>query len=288
MAGTSRRTAVFGGAALLATAGLSALCGSSSARRMLNTTTPDLHSERVHSHARGRDVNLVLTLPSAVPSRNLPMVLQLHARGGTARRASPNGLPRYLAQSVAAGEVPPFGVVAVDGGPYSYWHEATSGDDPMAMLLDELPGWLAERGLGGEGGQPFAVTGTSMGGFGALVYTRRRNERGDPLAAAGMVSPALLTEWSEMQEREAFRSRRAWARLDPLLHVDALGDTPLGVWCGTSDWFVGGTRTFVRRADPEVVYFGEGGHTGDFYTGVVPDLVRFLGRHAPDVDELRS
>ncbi|OLT41578.1 hypothetical protein BJF85_23755 [Saccharomonospora sp. CUA-673] len=284
----SRRSVLLGGAAALATAGLGSLCSSATAQSTLTRITPDIHSEQVYSRARGGHVHMVLMLPSTVPTMHLPMVVNLHARGGTARRSSPNGFISHLTQEVAAGTVPPFGIVAVDGGEYSYWHESTPGDDPMAMLLDELPRWLAQRGLGGADGHPFAVTGTSMGGFGALVYTRRRHERGYPVDAAGLISPALMTEWSEMEEREAFRSADAWAELDPLRNLDALGDAPIGVWCGTSDWFVDGTRRFVRRADPEVAYFADGGHTGSFYTSVVPDLVQFLARHAPDLDELRS
>ena len=40
------------------------------------------------------------------------------------------------AQAVAAG-LPPFAVVAVDGGG-SYWHKRASGEDAGAMVLDEL------------------------------------------------------------------------------------------------------------------------------------------------------
>ncbi|GAA1218391.1 alpha/beta hydrolase-fold protein [Prauserella alba] len=279
---------VLGGTAVLATAGLAALTGSSAAYRSVVATAPDIRSESVFSRARGQYVGLVLILPPERPAQRLPMVAVLHARGGTARGATPNGMARYLAQSVAAGRVPPFGLVAVDGGPYAYWHESDPGDDPMAMLLDELPVWLAARGLGGASGQPFAATGTSMGGFGALVYTRRRRERGNPLAATGVIAPALLTEWDEMSEREAFRDRRAWAALDPLRHPDSLGDTPLGVWCGTSDPFVAGTRRLVRHAHPEVAVFRDGGHTGDFYTSAVPGLVSFLGEYAPERAESRT
>ncbi|GAA1231246.1 alpha/beta hydrolase-fold protein [Prauserella halophila] len=272
---------VLGGAAVAATAALSALTGSSAAHRTVTALAPDIRSESVFSRARGRFVNLVLLLPHSVPAQGLPMAVVLHARGGTARAATPNGMAPYLARATESGRVPAFGLVAVDGGPYAYWHESVPGDDPMAMLLDEVPNWLAVRGLGGAHGRPFAATGTSMGGFGALVYTRRRHERGTPLAATGVLAPALLTEWDEMREREAFRDEQAWAALDPLRHTDTLGDTPLGVWCGTSDPFVVGTRRFVRRADPEVARFSEGGHSGNFYTSTVPGLVSFLGRYAP-------
>lgn len=288
MPGTDRRAAVVGGAALLATAGLAALTGSSAAHRSVTTTAPDIRSESLFSRARGQYVDLVLILPPERPVQGLPMVAMLHARGGSARGAAPNGMARYLSQAVATGRVPPFGLAAVDGGPYAYWHESTPGDDPMAMLLEELPVWLADRGLGGVSGHPFAAAGTSMGGFGALVYTRRRRERGTPLAATGVLAPALLTDWDEMREREAFRDRRAWAALDPLRHPEMLDGTSLGVWCGTSDPFVVGTRRFVRRTDPEVAVFRDGGHSGDFYTSAMPGLVAFLGRHTPVPAEPRT
>ncbi|PXY27495.1 esterase [Prauserella muralis] len=234
--------------------------------------------ERVHSHARGRDVTLVLILPTAHPPRGMPMSLLLHGLHGSARGAAPGGLLRRLGTQVTAGAVPPYGFVAVDGG-NSYWHEHHRGDDPMGMLLEEVPRWLRERGLGGRAGRPFACTGTSMGGFGALLYARRRNERRDPLAAVAAISPALMTSWEEMRKRNAFHNEADWASMDPLRHIHATRNVPTAVWCGTEDPFITGTRRFIRRAQPEIGHIAPGGHDGEFFRSTVPGLVGFLGRH---------
>ncbi len=236
--------------------------------------------EQVFSLARGRPVDLVTTLPTRSPRPGLPMVLFLHGLRGSARSALPGGLLRQLSGDVARGRVPPFGFVAVDGGD-TYWHEHRRGDDPMAMLLEELPGWLRERGLGGASGTPFACAGTSMGGFGALLYARRRTEHRHPPAAIATLSAALLTSWTEMRKRRAFRDRADWASLDPLRNVLATQDIPTGIWCGTNDRFIEGNRRFIALARPEIAYVGPGGHNERFFRSAVPSLVRFLGKRAP-------
>lgn len=229
--------------------------------------------ERVRSRHRGRDVDLLTMVPPGVPTEGLPMSLLLHGRFGTARLAAPGGLPEVLVAAVNRGSVPAFGFVAVDGGDH-YWHENVAGDDPMGMLLEEVPAWLAERGFGA----PFACTGVSMGGFGALLYARRKRERREPVGAVAAISPALITTWPEMAKRNAFRDQAQWASLDPLRHPDALGDTPVGVWIGDRDPFVEGTRRFIASTRPAVASITPGGHDDAFYRRIVPDVVRFLGR----------
>lgn len=237
--------------------------------------------ETVHSQARNREVDLVTMYPSGVPRERLPVCLLLHGRFGDARRSS-GGVPAWLTASVKAGKVPPFAILAVDGGGNSYWHQR-SGDDPMWMLLDEVPRWLGERGLGGGDGQPFAVAGISMGGFGALLYTRRRNELGSPVRATAVVSPALITSWPEMARRRAFVDENEWSAIDPMRHVAALEDVPLGVWCGTRDRFITGTRKFVRKARPEVASISTpGGHNSRYYRLALPQVVDFVGGYVPD------
>lgn len=233
--------------------------------------------ECVHSEARNRDVDLVTMYPKGMAHQNLPVCLMLHGRFGDAVKSA-DGLPTWLSNAVARREVPPFAFLAVDGGGNSYWHN-DDGDDPMWMLIDEVPRWLGERGLGGPDGQPFAVSGISMGGFGALVYARRRREHGIPLESASIVSPALLTSWKEMRKRGAFNNAYDWAAIDPIRHVDALADLPLGVWCGTGDAFIKGTRRFVRKARPDVVSTSPGGHNTRYFRKALPQVVNFVGRH---------
>ncbi|OQO89483.1 alpha/beta hydrolase [Saccharomonospora piscinae] len=236
--------------------------------------------EQRKSRLRGRNVELVYLLPRRTPPRGMPMVVLLHGRHSRARLAAPGGLVPALARAVDGGRVPPFGFVAVDGG-NTYWHEHHHGDDPMGMLLEEVPEWLRSHDLGGDDGTPFAAAGTSMGGFGALLYARRRAERQTPVRAVAALAPALMP-WREMRRRRAWHSRADWASMDPLRHVHTLRGTPTGIWCGTEDPFIDGARSYIRRADPEVAHLAPGGHTGEFFSSTVPGLLAFLARHCPE------
>lgn len=240
---------------------------------------PNVMVEEVYSRARKRDVELVTMYPRGYENQHLPVCLMLHGRWGDARKST-SGIPYWLSQAVENG-MPPYALLAVDGGGNSYWHHHRN-DDPMRMLLEEVPLWLAHRGLAGETGQPFAVSGISMGGFGALLYTRWRHRLGDPVNAAAVVSPALLTTWREMSKRKAFRDEAEWAALDPLNHIDELGTSALGVWCGSRDRFITGTRIFIERAEPEYASTTNGGHNSRYYRHALPEVVRFVGHHVPD------
>lgn len=237
--------------------------------------------ERVFSRARGRDVDLVTILPFRHPPAGLPMSLLLHGRKGTARGIAWPSFGRALHRDAEDERITPFGFVAVDGGD-NYWHQVRPGDDPMAMLMEEVPVWLTERGLGGTDGLPFAATGTSMGGFGALLYARRRAERRRPLPVAAVVAPALMTRWEMMRTRNVYDSRRAWAADDPLRNLETLRGVRIGVWCGVEDDFIDGVRRFIRSTDPEYAYLGPGGHREIFNEYVAADVVRFVGTRVPD------
>ncbi|WP_035302968.1 alpha/beta hydrolase [Actinokineospora inagensis] len=277
----SRRSLLIAGAAGATTAGI-ALGASTGAlpvleaiAQALGDVDPVIRTDRVHSAARGTDVDVVTILPTELPAKDLPVCLFLHGLRGNARHAAPTGLATSLVRKAADGSIPPFAFVAVDGGD-NYWHENHVGDNPMGMLLDEVPRWLAQRGLNPT---PFACAGVSMGGFGALLYARRRAELGRPLNAVAAISPGLLMSWREMSTRHAFKSNHEWASLDPLRNTDRLGKTPVGIWCGTEDHFIDGARKFIKLAHPEVAFTGPGGHGDPFYRGVVPSVLDFLGKH---------
>ncbi|MFI6869319.1 alpha/beta hydrolase [Nocardia sp. NPDC050406] len=243
-----------------------------------NQLGPVVQTERMYSAARGREVDVVTILPPGVPIGGLPMSLLLHGRNGNAHTAAVGGLAEVLTVAVMSRLVPPFGFIAVDGGD-NYWHRQPSGDDPMAMLVDEVPGWLAARRLGGPGGKPFACTGVSMGGFGAMLYARRTTELGRPVDAIATVSAGLMTSWADMSKRHAFVDVASWAAIDPLRTIDKLGPAPMGVWCGDRDRFIEGNRQFIAQARPEVGLITPGGHTEEYWRTVTPDVVRFLAGH---------
>lgn len=287
--GLSRRALMAGcmtGAAALAAAGAAAATGLLPAAEALlpwvatrgvspATAGGTVHTERVFSAARGRTVTMVTILPAGVRAAGLPVCVALHGLHGDALAVAAGGLPGFLSAAVAAWAARPFAVVAVDGGD-SYWHQHTLGDDPMAMLVDELPRWLAERGLSPR---PFAATGISMGGFGALHYARMRQQRAMPLRAVGVIAPALITTWAEMRKREAFTSAADWASYDPLRNLPALGNVPIGVWCGTEDRFIDGVRRFIATGRPQLSSTGPGGHDDTYFRTALPQAIRFIATH---------
>lgn len=233
--------------------------------------------EWVRSAARGRSVRLVLVAPPGADRRTLPVCAGLHGLGGNATWWSDPGTRRTLGAAWAAG-TPPYVIAALDGGD-NYWHPFRAADDPMRMLLDELPGWLVARGVGtAAAGVPALVSGVSMGGAGSLMYARERVHRGAPVRAVAALSPGLFTDW-RVARRRPFAGEADWAANDPLRFAGELAGVPLGVWCGDRDTFVDATRRFMAIARPEVASVGPGRHDGAYYARVLPQVVRFLGDH---------
>ena len=287
-----RRTLLVGGLAVGAGAaglGLAAaddrLPGETRVRRALGLDGPDgavpavpagaVRVDSVVSRARGRRVELAIMLPAGHSASGLDAVVALPGRSGSARAMVDFGLPQFLTAAVRAG-VPPFALVSL--GDADYWNSRTPGDDPQAMLAEELPGWLAARGLGGTvGGAPRAAFGISAGGFGALRYARSRPD----LAAVAGVSAAMFLSWSDASSRHEFTSEADWQANEPLRHVDELR-VPLGVWCGAEDPFVTAARRLAKRGHAEVAAFASGAHATGYWRRVMPDVLRFIG------DRLRS
>ena len=291
----SRRTLLVGAAGTLGAAGVAGTVGALLQRRDVDeeiappaqkVPTPARNpaavrdavsrTEWLHSPARGKQVRFVTVYPAGTNPERLPVCLGLHGLRGNAQWWGDPGVRHILAEAWGAG-VSPYVVVAVDGGD-NYWHPYNPADDPMRMLLEDVPAWLRERRLGGREGLPTLVAGVSMGGTGALLYARERIRRGRPLLGAAALSPGLFLDW-RIASRRPFRDPADWAATDPLRFFPELRPTPVGVWYGDRDLFVAATRRFVDLARPEVAVMGKGRHDGAFYASVLPDLFGFLGRH---------
>jgi dienelactone hydrolase len=225
--------------------------------------------EKVRSEARGRDVDLVIMRAAHSADGPLPVCLMLHGRGGTARGFIDFGMPRVLAAAVRDG-TPPFAIAAVDCG--EHYFVPRDGDDPLRMLLEEVPGWLTARGLDGSS---LAALGISMGSSGALSMARRRHD----LRAVAVASPALFRRWAEAKKRNAFISERQWQDYEPLRHTADLAGTPLGVWCGTEDPFIDSARELVTKTHPEVHSLTRGEHGAGYWLHILPDMMKFIGTH---------
>jgi pimeloyl-ACP methyl ester carboxylesterase len=230
----------------------------------------------VYSHSRGANLNLVSFLPAGIAPATLPVCLLLPGMPGDPRRAMPS-LSAALSAEAASPGGRPFAVVALDGGE-NCWHQERPGADPMDVLIDELPAWLAAHGFTGA---PAVAAGIGMGGFDALLYARRRNERGGPVRAVAAIAPSLPTSWREASAWHTFQDETQWTALDPLRHVSALGHTAVGVWCGERDPYLAGIREFVKLAHPRVADTSRPGHSTGNLRVTLDGALRFLGSTLP-------
>ncbi len=160
----SRRTLLLGGAGALTlgTAGLLAGVGSgllpgrvrldrALGRGEVQVGAPsgpfgDVAYSTFASQARGGPVTWGLSVPPGLSARGLPVVLALHGRGGDAHAAFDLlAMHRFVAAHVRSGGAP-LAVVSIDGGADTYWHPRVNGEDPLAMITDELVPRLATWG----------------------------------------------------------------------------------------------------------------------------------------------
>lgn len=211
--------------------------------------------ERVTSSAMGRDVDLFTAVPAGHgDGAGLPVVVILHGSSASASVFQEFGLARFLTEAVTGG-APPFVLAGTDDGP-SGWVPDGSGADPQAMVLEELPGWLEERGFDAE---RRAVWGWSRGGYGAL---RLAEAAPDWARAVAMFSPAV-------------------SEGDPAFDdLPRIAEVPLGIWCGLDDPFVDAVREMVDLLDvpPERLVLEDGGHTRIFWNDHTLAAFRWLAR----------
>ena len=200
-----------------------------------------------------------IELFSAVPAgygdgADLPVVVVLHGSSASAAALRDFGLARFVTAAVRAG-TPPFVLAGTDDGPAGW--VAGGGADPAAMLREELPGWLEERGW--DAGRR-GLWGWSRGGYGAL---RLLADEPAWSSAVALFSPALGED-------------------DPLLAqpggLEALGDQPWGLWCGEDDPFRAGASALAAAApvppDPDVA--GDGGHTRAYWNDQTLAMLAWL------------
>jgi S-formylglutathione hydrolase FrmB len=198
------------------------------------------------------------------PGQTKPLrpVIALHGKGSDAATVMAGGVEQGLAQAVRAG-LPPFAVVAVDGGG-SYWHKRASGEDSGAMVLNELIPMLSTQGVDTS---RVAFLGWSMGGYGALLLGSRLGPA--RTAAICAASPALWLSPGATAP-EAFDGADDWSA-NSVFGQPALAAIPIRVDCGTSDPFYAATRQFVSQLpNPPAGGFSPGGHDAGFWSSQLP------------------
>jgi S-formylglutathione hydrolase FrmB len=214
------------------------------------------------SAARGGvTTNWAIARPPGQTTALRPLIA-LHGKNSDAATVMAGGVEQGLAQAVAAG-LPPFAVVAVDGGG-SYWHKRASGEDAGAMVTDELIPLLDDQGLDTARA---AFLGWSMGGYGALLLGGRLGPA--RTAAICAVSPAL---WLAPGEAAlgAFDGADDWSA-NSVFGMPALASIPIRVDCGDGDPFYTATKEFIAGLPtPPAGGFSSGGHDPSFWSSQLP------------------
>lgn len=228
------------------------------------------------SAARHRRVGYTIAYPpgTAVGDR-LPLVVVLHAFGADHASALSGGT---LAQALAApprGQTPTrVALVAVDGGSL-YWNPHP-GDDPMAMIVDEMIPRCRSLGLGRR---RIGALGISMGGYGALLLAERHPGL---ISAVAAISPAVWTSYAQARAANAtaYASAADFARDDVVTHAGRLAGRPVRVASGVDDPFHPGVVALARALPrTALVAFAPGCHDPAFFVSQQPVSLAFLGAH---------
>jgi pimeloyl-ACP methyl ester carboxylesterase len=235
-------------------------------------------SRTFYSTARRRTVGYTIAYPPRHrPGSDLPLVVMLHGYGGNHADALVGMSPgQAVALRVEGRPLAPMALVTVDGG-NGYWNPHP-GDDPMAMVIDELIPLCQRLGLGRPPWR-IGMMGISMGGYGALLLTEKYPHL---IAAATAISPAIWTSYAQARAANAgaYASAAAFAANDAITHASALARVPVRVASGYDDPFYPGVQALARALPPgAVVDLAKGCHTNAFFTQQQPPSLAFLAHH---------
>ena len=181
-----------------------------------------------------------------------------------------------LALKAGGRPLAPMAMVTVDGGD-GYWNPHP-GDNPMAMVIDELIPRCQRLGLG-RPPQRIATLGVSMGGYGALLFAEKYPRL---IAAVAAISPAIWISYPQARQANpaAYASAAAFAAGDVITHAAALRRRPVRVAAGSGDPFYPGVRVLARALEATaVVDFGPGCHDDSFFAAQEPPSLAFLAGH---------
>jgi S-formylglutathione hydrolase FrmB len=249
------------------------------------------------SAALGRDVAYVVDLPPSygtAPGRKYPVVYALHGLFEGSGFWERRGLAAILNELRAAGGLPEFLVVAVDGG-NSFFVNAPGGryeDLVTKDLVDHVE--ASYRVVPGRAGR--ALLGISMGGYAALHIAFDQ----PALVAAVATHSAMLLEAVPSAEQGARRGQMAafhqvfgnpidtglWNRNDPLARarqLDAKAAPALFLDCGAEDRYglASGHRALHRILEQRGVAHSfelpPGDHGYEFVRARLEKSLRFLG-----------
>jgi enterochelin esterase-like enzyme len=227
-----------------------------------------------YSNHRKKTVRYQVIYPPNVPAgTKLPVCIYLHGNGGDEKEADNFRFPKQLGYQTYLG-MSPFVLVTIEGGD-GYWHPRASGDNPLGMILEDLPIVLRQYNLKID---KLAIMGLSMGGFGALLAATEKPEMFSAVIAS---SPAVWHSFDESQDVNpaAFDSAEDFRAYGDLrTRVDKLKGLTVRIDCGESDSFEPNLRSLQELLpDRSVMHFAKGCHDSNFWRSVAPEQLKEIG-----------
>jgi hypothetical protein len=205
-----------------------------------------------------------------------PLVVVLPGASGVpADLTTGVGLPGF---ATAAGLG--FAFACPGSGGTLYYHPRASGVDPMAWILDEFVPMVERRfGVGGSRANR-AVYGTSMGGYGALLFASLRPRR---FAAAVASSPAVYPSYGAAVTGHSvtFDNEADWERWGLWDHLADLDGVPVMINCGDGDPFAPTARHLLATIPGAVGGIGRGCHDFGIWRRSAPAQLVFLASRLP-------
>lgn len=188
------------------------------------------------------------------------------------------GQPAFLQPYAAQLGIDGLAIVTIGGGE-SYWHPRSSGEDRLAMLLDEAIPWARrEYNVASSMG----IIGWSMGGYGAINAAEQSPGTFDRVCG---VSPALWQNASEQHSAvpDAFDDAASFERFNPFRHAALLRGAGVRISCGSHDPFYPNAVAFARTLERDHVpvqtdFFEHGCHdTASWQKTIGADLAFVTG-----------
>ena len=229
------------------------------------------------------DISLYVP-PGVEAGSDLPLVVLLHGVYGSHWNWAFMGGAHLTAQAmIDSGEISPLLVAMPSDGMWgdgsSYVPHATA--DYEKWIVEEVIDTLLETEPALGTGSPVYISGTSMGGYGALRLGAKYPQRFQGISGHSAVT--LFEQMETVLARHGAGYNVDAAKDGSILywlreHLDSL--PPLRFDCGDTDGLIDGNRDLHRILEaegiPHIYEEFEGGHTWDYWRLHLRDTLRFF------------